>query len=235
MQILRVVIFIVISIILGSVAFENHGTLYAQQVDNQEENNVNFQWAFIAIKRVTEGLRPEAITRDTTLKSGDQIKFYVKLKNRCYVYLIYHSSQGELNVLFPYRFKQLNKEYYAVGSYYVPKGDQWFELDEHVGLETFYLLASAKRLYELEELVNDYESADKAKKLEFKGRILTEIRKLRKQNFKFKTSAERPAAIIGNLRGTEEVKVAVTRELADSAIEISADTFYSRTFTIDHK
>jgi len=182
-----------------------------------------------------QGSKFETITDDTVLETGDQIKFFIKIKNRCFIYLIYHSSQGELSVLFPYRFKPLSKEFWALEHHHVPKGDQWFKLDDHVGQETFYLLASAKRLYDLELLINNYESADKTKKSDHKKIILAEIHKLRKPRVKLKKSAERPVAIIGNLRGFEKSEIVKGHELANYAVEISAKDFYSRAFIIDHK
>ena len=199
-----------------------------------QETNLKFQWAFGALKKAN-GSKFEAVTRDTVLKTGDQIKFFINVNQNCFVYLIYRSSQGELSVLFPRRFQLQSAEYTVAGNHYIPAGDQWFELDEHTGEERFYLLASVKRLTDLEALVNDYESADNTKKQPLTEIILAEIRKLRKQHLKFKTYAERPVNIIGNLRGTEKAETAEARDIAKYALEISADTFYSRTFTIDHQ
>jgi hypothetical protein len=206
----------------------------AEEVQSQPEANLQFQWAFGALKKAN-GAKFEAIERDTILKSGDQIKFFLKVEKDCFVYLIYSSSQGELSVLFPYRFKLRSTEYTVAGHHYIPGGNQWFELDEHTGEERFYLLASANRLMQLEALINDYESADAAKKPSLVQAILDEIRKLRKEHLKFKTYAERPVNIIGNLRGTEKAETAEPQDIAKFAVEISADTFFSRTFTIDHK
>jgi hypothetical protein len=225
-------VFTIVACVLISLGV--HPILPAEDSDAQEKGSVHFQWAFGAIKKV-DGSEVEAVTRDTVLKTGDQIKFFLNLKNTCYVYLIYLSSQGELSVLFPQRFKPLSGEYDLSGTHYIPKDDQWFELDEHLGEEKFYLLASAERLSKLEALVNDYESADSAKKPAFAKNILVEIRNLRKQHLKFKTYAERPVNIIGNLRGTEKAGKAGAHDVANLAVEISADTFYSRTFTIDHR
>ena len=199
-----------------------------------QEPNLQFQWAFGALKKAN-GSKFEAVTRDTVLKTGDQIKFFINVNKDCFVYLIYRSSQGDLSVLFPQRFQLLSTEYTVAGNHYIPAGDQWFELDEHTGEERFYLLATIKRLTELEALINDYESADNAKKPQLAQQILAEIRKLRKQHLKFKTYAERPVNIIGNLRGTEKAETVRTHDIAKYAVEISADTFFSRTFTIDHK
>ena len=217
-----------------SLLFESHAVVNAQETAAQQNANVQFQWAFGALKKAN-GSKFEAVMKDTDLKTGDQIKFFLKVNKNCFVYLIYRSSQGELSVLFPQRFKLKSAEYTVAGNHYIPKGDQWFELDEHTGEERFYLLATTERLLGLEALINDYESADVAKKPELAKKILFEIRKLRKQHLKFKTYAERPVNIIGNLRGTEKAETAVPHDISKFAVEISADTFYSRTFTIDHK
>jgi len=234
MKSLRVVCIALTSLFCLSLLFASHAAVHAQQSAAQPDTNIKFQWAFGALKKAN-GSKFEAVAKDTDLRSGDQIKFFLKVNKNCFVYLIYRSSQGELSVLFPQRFKLLSAEYTVSGDHYIPKGDEWFELDEHTGEERFYLLASVERLLELETLINDYESADAAKKPPLAKRILSEIRKLRKQHLKFKTYAERPVNIIGNLRGTETAEKAGTSDIAKFAVEISADTFYSRTFTIDHQ
>ena len=234
MKTLQVVSIALTSLFCLFLLFDSHAALHAQQTAAQPEANVKFQWAFGALKKAN-GSKFETISKDTDLKTGDQIKFFLKVNKNCFVYLIYRSSQGELSVLFPHRFKLLSAEYTVSGNHYIPKGDDWFELDEHTGEERFYLLASVERLHGLETLINDYENADAAKKPPLAKKILSEIRKLRKQHLKFKTYAERPVNIIGNLRGTEKAETVKTHDIAKYAIEISADTFFSRTFTIDHK
>jgi len=233
MKTLRVGRICLTSLFFFFLLFESHAALHAQQTAAQPDANVKFQWAFGALKKAN-GSKFEAVAKDTDLKTGDQIKFFLKVNKNCFVYLIYRSSQGELSVLFPQRFKLLSAEYTVSGDHYIPKGDEWFELDEHTGEERFYLLASVARLLELEAFINDYESADAAKKPPRAKKILSEIRKLRKQHLKFRTYAERPVNIIGNLRGTEKAERAGAHDIAKFAVEISADTFYSRTFTIDH-
>lgn len=209
--------------------------LAAAQQESGEEENLRFLWAFGALKKGEGEPKLIPIARDTALKSGDQIKFFVKPKEECFVYLIYHSSQGELSVLFPYRFEQLSRGYPKKAEYYIPQGVEWFELDEHVGQETFYLLASSERLYNLEALINMYETADPAKKPEFAKKALKEIRMLIRENRKFKGFAEKPVTIMGHLRGSEKVELGATPDVTNLAVEISGSKFYSRTFTIDHK
>jgi len=209
--------------------------VYAQQAEAPDEGSFTFQWAFGAIKNTGLGPQFDVVTRDTMLRSGDQIKFFLRVEKNCFVYLIYQSSQGELSVLFPYRFKLLADNYQISGHHYIPNGDQWFELDQFTGTEKFYLLASAVRLNDLEALVNTYEGADTVKRAGLGGQILSEIRKLRKRHLKFKSYAEKPVTIIGNMRGSEKTKAVGLNDLADYAVEISANNFFSRTFTIDHQ
>ena len=119
--------------------------------------------------------------------------------------------------------------------HYIPEGNQWFELDEHVGEEKFYLLASTRPLSELEALINRYESADKAKRSGIAEKITLEIRNLRKRHLKFKTYAEKPVTITGKLRSAGKTQILHSRDIADYAVEISTTTFFSRTYTIDHQ
>ena len=204
---------------------------------NAEENekNVCFRWAFGAMVGAENDRRLVAITRDTMLKGGDQIKMLVELKKKCFVYLLYHSAEKEVHMLFPYEIQQFDTDYKMREKYYIPQGTGWFELDANVGRESFYLLASARRLVRLETLVGSYTSADPGKKPELAKQILGEIRKLKKAHRKFTTTAERPVAIGGNVRGIKKDKVVRTPDLDPIAAVVSATDFYSKTFTIDHQ
>jgi hypothetical protein len=207
----------------------------AEPSGGENGEKIVFQWAFCVLQKADADQKPRVITRDTDLKSGDRIKFFIKPESPCYLYLIYQSSQRELSVLYPSRFKQLDGQETRFGKHYIPEGDQWFELDEHTGREKFYLLASIKRLVDLETLVNQYERADKTKKSALAGKIAAAIRDLRKRHLRFKTYVEKPVTIIGNLRGGEQTMSAHTKDVADYAVEISTTTFFSRTYTIDHQ
>ena len=124
----------------------------------KEEKNVCFRWAFGAMVGPENDRRLVAITRDTTLKTGDKLKLLVELQKECFVYVIYHSGQDGALMLFPYELEQFTTDYKTSKRYLIPQGDRWFELDEHVGLEKFYLMASATRLTELEALFKKQKS-----------------------------------------------------------------------------
>jgi hypothetical protein len=203
-----------------------------------EQNNqdlVCFRWAFGAMIGAKNDRRLVAITRDTMLKTGDQLKMLVELQKKCFVYVIYHTGQDELHMLFPYEIKQFSSDYELFKKYYIPQGDMWFELDEDVGQETFYLLASAKRLFKLEALLNAYESAGAVKKREVAKQILAEILKEKRRHKKFTTSAESPVTIGGSVRGIIKDKKTHSPDIDPIAAEVNAPNFYSRTFTIEHQ
>jgi hypothetical protein len=209
-------------------------SLWANAEQNEEEN-VCFRWAFGAMVGPVSDRRLVAITRDTTLKTGDQLKMLVELKKKCFVYLIYHSAQDEMHMLFPYKVQQFTLDYETLKKYYIPKDEKWFELDEDAGQETFYLLASAQRLIGLEALLGKYKSAEAVKKRGLVKQILAEIRKIKKQHRRFTTPAERPVPIGGSVRGVTKDKLIRFPDIDPIVAEVSATNFYSRTFTIEHQ
>jgi len=220
---------------MGFISFLSLPMARAEQTQNPNETGIKFLWAFGAIKKTEDGSVFQSIDRDTALNTGDKIKFFIRLDKQCFVYLIYCSSQNEIKVLFPHRFEVEGHEYNISQNYYIPIGKQWFELDDHVGQEKFYLLASIDRLKELEAIINQYESTDPASQPVIANKIQLEIRKLRKTHLILKGYGERPVSIIGALRGTGKTEKDGSYDVANFAIEISADTIYSRTFTIDHQ
>lgn len=205
---------------LGMAAAERPEAMAAA---SQTEDNVRFSWAFEALVQKDGAQKSAAIKHDTALKTGDKLRMLIELQKPCFVYVVYRSSQGEVSLLFPYDQQQFGHDYETAKTYYIPHSGGWFELDEQLGSETFYLLASSQRLLELERLLNDHAAADGAKKPDLAAQIVTTIREIRRRHRQFTVVAERPATIAGNLR------------LSSEAVSISTTDFYGKTFTIDHQ
>jgi hypothetical protein len=138
-------------------------------------------------------------------------------------------------MFFPYNLNQFSNDYEVSKNYYIPQGDFVLELDENVGQEKFYLIASAQRLPELENLYSSYESVEDFKKPKYIENIIHEIRQIRKSHKQFTTKAERPVVSIGGLRAHIIIEETKYSDLDKFAIEIAANNFFARTFTIDHK
>ena len=194
------------------------GTVRAQ---TQDADNINFLWNFEAL--VTEGqvTKQVPIREDMTLKTGDQLKMFVELRKPCFVYVIHHGAQGEVQLLFPYNTQQFTADYQPAKLYEIPPADGWFRLNEQAGHETFYIMASAQRLLDLEKLLDTYAAAKPAEQPQVATNILTELRNLIKQH-RSSVPPGRPVPIAGNMRKGVE------------GLEISASNFYSKTFTIEH-
>lgn len=227
----RLCIFAFLSVVI-CVALSGITKISAAQEDYK---NVCFCWAFGGIVRGEHGLEFASITRDTTLKTGDRLKLLIELKKKCFVYVIYQSSQSELALLFPYKLRQFAADYVTGRKYYIPQGVKWFELDDNRGEEKFYLLASAQRLTELETLLEKYMSAEQTKRPKLGRQVLARIRMIKRQYRKLTTTAERPVPIGGCVRGLGKDEKAPLPDVATIAVEISSDNFFSRTFTIDHR
>jgi hypothetical protein len=196
-------------------------------------DNVAFRWAFGAMVGPMQERKFVPIVADTALKTGDQLKCMLELHKPCFVYLIYQSSQGDMNMLFPYQLDEFGNDYTLMRTYYVPRNDTWFELDDKSGTETFYLIASASRLHELEGLFQKNPSgADGSSR---SGLIRAQIKALQKQHRTLTASAERPVPIGGNVRGLIKDEQTKAPDTGAGAIEVSAKDFYCRTFTIEHK
>ena len=216
-------------------SYETHCITSAMEENQDGEENINFRWAFCALKGQEPDQELIKITGDTTLRTGDRVKMFLELREKCFFYVIYHGSQGELCLLFPYDLRRSDSYYRTSKEYYIPKGSGWFELDDHIGRETFYVLASAHRLVELEDLMRDHESAEPSEKQELARSILDEIRNVKRKHSQFKTTAERPVAIVGRIRGGPGGGVELPIEISQYATEVGAKNFHSRTYTIEHE
>jgi len=205
----------------------------AAMQDNDTEENVNYKWSFIAKVGTGDERMLATIAHDTVLHSGEEFKMMVNLQKKSYFYVIHKSSTNELSMLYPYSFgapMELEK------NFYIPKGRSWFKLDKNTGDETFYILASMERLTDLENKLSQYTDAAQDKKKDLVAGIVTEIKEIKKKYRTYSTIAERPISIAGNVRGTKSGSVDIDRiDIATLATEISANNFYSKTITIEHK
>lgn len=188
----------------------------------QTAENISFRWAF-GSRAGVEDTEPVAITQDTVLRTGGQFKMVVKLQKPCFVYVLHRSSKEEMAWLFPYNKQRFATDYQIGKRYDIPQND-WYTLDPPVGRETIYLLASTERLSQMEALLDASAAANPAERLRLTTSILAEIRA--RQMRPSATPGERPGHIAGNVRG---------KDVGDFAVEISAQNFYSKTFTIEHQ
>src|SRR5262249_15023488 len=152
---------VVLGVVLG-VSLLAPGLPGSGRAPAQEADNVNFLWAFEALVAEGNVTKQVPIREDITLKTGDQLKMFVELRKPCFVYVIHHGAQGEVQLLFPYTLQQFTTDYQAAKLYEIPPADGWFRLNEQVGRETFYLVVSAQRLLDLQQVVDAYSAPQPA-------------------------------------------------------------------------
>jgi len=211
-------VYVCTAVVLGLTVPGLPGTASAQASD---ENNVSFVWAFEALVAEGNVTKQVQIKEDMKLKTGDQLKMFVELRKPCFVYVIHHGARGEIQRLFPYDIQQFTTDYQTSKIYEIPPNDGWFRINEQAGLETFYLVASAQRLADLEQLLAIYAAAQPAEQPLAATNIVAELRNLLKQH-RSSVKPGRPVPIAGNMRKGIE------------GVEITAPQFYIETFTIEH-
>ena len=203
----------------------------------EPEGAVSFRWALVSMIGEADDRQVVPIVKDTMLRTGDRFKIFAAPEKGTFVYLIYRSSQNQIHLLHPHRAKGYDDS----GSHsavVIPAGRQWFVLDDHTGEEVFNLIAANRRLTDLEMLLLRHEKAETAsERSEAAKQVQDEIRRLRWENRGFKTIAERPTAVMGQLRGVQGPPEGNTElpDITDHAVRIEARGFYSRTYTIDHR
>ena len=188
--------------------------------------HVEFRWAFGAL-RARDPEKLIQVSQNTALNSDDRLKFYVEPLCRCFIYLLFESAQKELTVLFPSPVTRLDTRLEPKTAFYVPDAVEWLILDKHPGVETVHLIASANPLVRMTSLLRSHESAPPDRKASAVAAVLAEIRHVKLEHLR-ERAVERPIAIGGGVRGPGP-------DITSLAVAISAQDFYSKTFTIDHR
>ena len=208
----------------------------AEAEEDQRENHIQFLWSFGSMTGPESNRRYVPVTQDTKLRSGDELGMMFEVKSPCYIYIVYLSAQEEITVLFPDGFDQFSSDSYGKMKHFLPSGDDWYVLDDQAGKETFYLIASSKRLFDLESLLLKYEKTALEKQPSVILDIVQKIAQLKGGHRNLSSPVERPIPIAGRRRGPKLRKKATPSELlGKNAIDIVAREFYSRTFALEHE
>ncbi|MEW6621306.1 MAG: OmpA family protein [bacterium] len=86
--------------------------------------------------------KPAKMWNNMTLTSKDNYKVYFKPEQLCYVYIFQKDTSGKMTQLFPNAKFTPEKNPVKNIDYWIPKPDTWFYLDETIGKETIFLLAT---------------------------------------------------------------------------------------------
>ncbi len=191
-----------------------------------------FNWAFVT--RAADGSSaPIDFSERVTIKPGQLFKIHIQPVQNAFVYLYLQDSAGDLTLLFPQKFELFESGSYAETQFFVPDGENWFQLDGTKGTERFYLLASVQRLKNLEGLSLAFQKAKDNPQSTAEGKgaarqaVLDEIARVRRQYSQLTIAAEKPVTIAGGTRG-------LTTSVVKQDTRIEATQFYTKTFRLDH-
>jgi len=195
------------------------------------DKQIVFKWG---VFRVTEDKKVEVIDVDDNpfLNKNDRFRVYFEPVKNAYIYLYMLDSAGDLFNIFPDDFNLFDDNYAESKGFMLPDYSSSYGFDPGSGEEKFYLVVSNNRLKELEivtrkytNVFNNNSSSNKVRK--YKMEILKEITSLiRKNTGEIVSIAEKPMPIAGGIKAIGGDSVIVT--------EISAESFYSKTFKINH-
>jgi DNA-directed RNA polymerase subunit H (RpoH/RPB5) len=204
------------------------------------ENTVSFSYAFIYQEESDKIKAIDPTVLFTDLKTGDKVKIYLESHTHTHLYLFLLDSRKELFLLFPDNFfmrpATLNffgTDYSVHTKYFIPSTNSWLVLDNRTGVEEFYLVASKKRLLNLEKSIKEYyalfikKQKDTIMIKEKQQQVLDELRELRKQYSSFVGFNEKPVSVTGEFRGVSE-------EMEFTANRVAAQDFYAKTIRIRH-
>ncbi len=211
-----------------------HQGAVAQQ--KSEKGELRFKWSLIVRidpdgRNEVVNIAKDVVTKKTdrlSISAGDKIAMYLEPAGNTYVYLYLLDSNDELILLFPAGLGTNNIENQSTlgKGTYIPGKYEWFSFDDKKGYESFYLLASPKRLTKLEQLTKNYAETEKEKDIA-KEEVLDEIKGIKK-TLAFETAQEKPIPFGGRVRSLEI-------DVADLAVEVKAKDFYSKTIILKHE
>ncbi len=202
-------------------------------VDAAASEGLRVRWVMAGMPADAASPQPIRISPETTLRTGDKIKMYLEAVNECFFYLFHHGPEGRLRLVYP---DALPAKMLASGTRLtVPRGDQWFELDENTGTETFYVLVSPAPLRSVETLYASYRQHT-AENGDAVARLIAVIERLRHKQRPLTSKAERPVSIGGTFRGSPAPEAGTTeRHLDLLAEDIATANVFCRTYTIEHR
>ena len=107
-------------------------------------------------KWLTDPLAEVRVKDGSVLRSGDQFQITLRAERDCHAYVINQDASGAAYVLFPHE-EAVSNTLKGKREYALPDRDKFYELDEVVGLETFYLTVSPTPMVDLKWMISRIE------------------------------------------------------------------------------
>ena len=122
------------------------------------------------------------IKEGDTLYSDDYCRINFELDQDAYAYVLYYDSSSKLRQLYPDPAIAIPQKTKGNTKYTVPEGENnWFQLDDHRGTETVFVLAFREPIRDFKETINTFQGKSAEEALELFENKATVIKVL---NFK---------------------------------------------------
>ena len=107
------------------------------------------------------------IDEGDALLSDDYCRINFEIDHDAYAYVLFHDSMGKLHQLYPDPAIENPQKAKGKVKYTIPEGENnWYKLNDHIGTETVFVLASKKPIADLKEDLNSIQSLNKEDLLE---------------------------------------------------------------------
>jgi len=129
---------------------------------------------------------------------GDDLKVQFRVNTECYVYAVWVDATAWTTPLFPRSVAHAYENPARPNvTYSIPRGDDWFFLDDYRGVENVYFLASREPQPQLDELLDTFLGMERAFRAELEEpAAVTEPEEItRGMERAFRAELEEPAAV----------------------------------------
>jgi hypothetical protein len=148
-----------------------------------EEIDIFFRYGLVAIESTNED-SIYIIEENTILKKGDKIRLNLEYQKGNFFYVLYHSSNEEIQMLFSstsYNIKTESDSIFTALS--------WMEIEHTRAEERFYMISSNEQLINLENNYKNYINSRGKNKQKFYRQIENEIANLQISKFSNKKTS----------------------------------------------
>jgi hypothetical protein len=187
--------------------------------------DVLFRWAILA--DFGDGMKGLDFSESPAVRSGTALQIYLEHLENCHIYLFLLDSNDELTPLYP-----VDKGYYNYGfprgPKYIPPGTQSFTFVPPPGIERFYLIGSAERLFQIERLTEEF--LQNPGHLGQQKLLLDEIESMMKGKEKKSERSEDNVTVDKKVKTDQGITKTSFR-----AVEVDIADFYGRKLLLDHK
>ena len=132
---------------------------FQNRSDQEEKGNsrkeLTFEVNMIAERQLLDGNWEDMLIQDgSLLNTGDRFQIIFKPHNTCYLYIINVDSKKKIYTLFPNARTKIGNHLQEGEEYALPDRNKFYELDDAIGIETIYFIASYTPMNDIEWLLS---------------------------------------------------------------------------------